>query len=69
MLGLRMSCKYCITDASLRDRLESCYNVTNLSFVEGFTWSVLWSEASDFKYFYLGTCIDELEFVSLFYLS
>lgn len=69
MLGLRIPCKYCITDTGLGDRLESCDNIADLSFVESFARSILGTKTPNLEYFYLGTCVDEFEFVSFFYLT
>ena len=69
MLGLRIPCEYRITNTSLSDRLESRYNIANLSLIESFTRCVFWPKTPYLEYLYLGSSIDEFEFVSFFYLT
>ena len=69
MLGFWIPNEYCITDTSLSNRLESCYDIPYLSFVEGLLGCVLGTKTSNFECLNLSSCIDEFELVSFFYLS
>ena len=68
ILGFDWSSEYRISHARFRDRLESCYHIADLSFIESCSRRILRTKTSHFESFDLGACIYEFEFISFFYL-